>query len=85
MGGGRRGFWLSFVECTGISFSVCRKGEEKDWGGDDMGGGNGMKSKTKRERNQAKDVNKGNTSQLAKNREAMNIICKVCRQVRFLA
>jgi len=45
-----------------------------------MGGGNGMKSKTKRERQQKKDGAKGNNSQLVKNKQAMNIVCKVCRQ-----
>ena len=47
-----------------------------------MGGGNGMKSKTKRERQQGKkDAGKGSSSQLTKNKQAMNIVCKVCRQV----
>ncbi|KAJ8902502.1 hypothetical protein NDN08_006905 [Rhodosorus marinus] len=39
-----------------------------------------MKSKTKRDRNLAKQQGKGGTSQLAKNKASMNIVCQVCRQ-----
>jgi len=48
-----------------------------------MGGGNGAKSKTKRERNATKPAKGGNTSQLGANLKAMSIICTVCKQVRF--
>lgn len=44
-----------------------------------MGGGNGMKSKTKRDRNQAKNAKGKKGSQLASNTQAQNIICKICR------
>lgn len=48
-----------------------------------MGGGNGMKSKTKRERQGSKKPEaKGASSQLTKNKQAMNIVCQMCRQVR---
>ncbi len=48
-----------------------------------MGGGNGMKSKTKRDRNAAKNAKtSGNSSQLSSNSKAMNIVCKICRAVR---
>jgi hypothetical protein len=44
-----------------------------------MGGGNGQKSKTARERNMEKlKAPKG--SQLEKNKKAMSIQCKVCMQ-----
>lgn len=46
-----------------------------------MGGGNGMKSKTKRDRNAAKAKNAGKGSQLSSNSKAMNIVCKICRTV----
>lgn len=46
-----------------------------------MGGGNGAKSKTKRERNATKAAKSGNTSQLGANLKAMSIICTVCKQV----
>ncbi|OSX81553.1 hypothetical protein BU14_0014s0102 [Porphyra umbilicalis] len=45
-----------------------------------MGGGNGAKSKTKRERNATKPAKGGNTSQLGANLKAMSIICTVCKQ-----
>lgn len=48
-----------------------------------MGGGNGAKSKTKRERNATKAAKSGNTSQLGANLKAMSIICTVCKQVRL--
>jgi len=48
-----------------------------------MGGGNGAKSKTKRERNATKPAKGGKTSQLGANLKAMSIICTVCKQVRF--
>ncbi|KAG6471089.1 hypothetical protein ZIOFF_072186 [Zingiber officinale] len=45
----------------------------------EMGGGNGQKSKTARERNLEKNKpTKG--SQLESNKKAMNIQCKVCMQ-----
>lgn len=47
-----------------------------------MGGGNGAKSKTKRERNATKTAKTGKTSQLGANLKAMSIICTVCKQVR---
>lgn len=48
-----------------------------------MGGGNGAKSKTKRERNATKTAKTGNTSQLGANLKAMSILCTVCKQVCF--
>lgn len=48
-----------------------------------MGGGNGAKSKTKRERNATKTAKAGKTSQLGANLKAMSIICTVCKQVRI--
>lgn len=47
-----------------------------------MGGGNGAKSKTKRERNATKTAKAGKSSQLGANLKAMSIICTVCKQVR---
>lgn len=44
-----------------------------------MGGGNGMKSKTKRDRNQAKNAKGKKGSQLKSNTQALNITCKICR------
>lgn len=59
--------------------------KEKKKKREEMGGGNGMKSKTKRDRNLAKQqAAKGGTSQLAKNKASMNIVCTVCRQVGSL-
>ncbi|PXF47649.1 hypothetical protein BWQ96_02628 [Gracilariopsis chorda] len=43
-----------------------------------MGGGNGAKAATKRERNAAKNK-KAKRSQMASNQSAMNIICNICR------
>ncbi|GAA5993398.1 hypothetical protein JCM10908_002646 [Rhodotorula pacifica] len=45
--------------------------------------GNGAKAAMKRDRN-AKDAKKGPTSQLDKNKAAMNIICNICRQQFFI-
>ncbi|BGO91989.1 hypothetical protein NBRC10512_001058 [Rhodotorula toruloides] len=42
--------------------------------------GNGAKAQQKRERN-AKDAKKGPTSQLANNKAAMNLKCKICMQL----
>ncbi|CAI0464863.1 unnamed protein product [Linum tenue] len=44
-----------------------------------MGGGNGQKSKTARERNLEK-LQKAARSQLQSNKKAMTIQCKVCMQ-----
>mmetsp|Transcript_20850 Transcript_20850/g.35907 ORF Transcript_20850/g.35907 Transcript_20850/m.35907 type:complete len:82 (-) Transcript_20850:97-342(-) len=46
-----------------------------------MGGGNGAKAATKRERNLAKaKAASGGKSQLDTNKKALNIMCNICRQ-----
>ncbi|KAF9785959.1 DUF1909-domain-containing protein [Thelephora terrestris] len=42
--------------------------------------GNGAKAQQKRERNAARDAQKGNKSQLKSNEASKSIICQTCRQ-----
>ncbi|CAN8074184.1 unnamed protein product [Agarophyton chilense] len=44
-----------------------------------MGGGNGAKSATKRDRNASKSKKGSKGSQMAANQSAMSIVCAVCR------
>jgi hypothetical protein len=65
--------------CARVCYVPCVVKQEGE--GSNMGGGNGQKSKTARERNAEKAAKQaGKGSQLDTNKKAMTIQCKTCMQ-----
>jgi hypothetical protein len=78
---GKQAFKELVCVCVCALRTVCCEGRRKEGEGSNMGGGNGQKSKTARERNAEKAAKQaGKGSQLDTNKKAMTIQCKTCMQ-----